>query len=128
MDDCIFCKIVSGEIPSKTVYKDDDLIAIMDINPSCDGHILIIPVKHYKTIFDLPDDLLIKTKELAEKLIPIINKATGYNGASLIYNYGDRQEVKHVHLHIIPDFKQSPLKSVDEVYNLVMDLKNEENN
>ena len=56
--DCIFCKIANKEINSNFVYEDDILMAIMDINPICDGHILIIPKKHYETVFDVPENIL----------------------------------------------------------------------
>ena len=114
--DCVFCKIINGDIPSKKVYEDDLVISIMDIDPICDGHILIIPKKHYTDIFELDNEIYshINTvaKDLTKKLMHNLDKAS----MTASYNYGDRQVVKHFHLHLLPDLDHGSKKSIDEVY------------
>ena len=72
MKDCIFCKIVNGDIPSMKVYEDDICLAYLDINPDSDGHTLIIPKKHYKDIYDIPSDTLLHIYETAKKLMDML--------------------------------------------------------
>ena len=118
--DCIFCKIAKKEIPSKFVFEDDTVMAIMDINPLCDGHILIIPKEHYATIFDAPKDILYHMVEVAKEITPKIYEKLGYQGCTYSINYGDKQEIKHLHMHVMPDFKESPKHSVEEIYDKLM--------
>ena len=102
--DCIFCKIVKGEIPAEKIYSDDNFIGILDINPEAEGHTLIIPKKHFKTILDTPNSLgnefLEAIKNVALKLAKD-KKADGFN---IIFNVNRLagQEVDHVHCHVIP--------------------------
>lgn len=103
-DDCLFCKIVSGEIPSEKVYEDDNFIGILDINPESEGHTLILPKKHFQTILDTPNSLgnefLEAIKIVALDLIKK-GKAGGFNIVFNTYKLAG-QEVEHVHAHIIP--------------------------
>lgn len=115
--DCIFCKIANKEIPSKFLYEDDTVMAIMDINPICDGHILVIPKDHYETIFDAPKDVLYHMTEVAKEVTTKIYDKLGYNGCTYSINYGDKQEIKHLHMHVMPDFKVPASESVDDIYN-----------
>lgn len=119
--DCIFCKIVNGDIPSKKIYEDELVIGILDINPHGDGHTLIIPKKHYEDYKEIPDDLLIHinkvTKVLSDKLENILHK----NSVTFVVNYMDAQAVKHYHKHIIPGFNKKLEYSVDEVYKNIME-------
>lgn len=125
MDDCIFCKIARKEINSNIVFEDEDFMVIMDINPVCDGHLLCIPKKHYKTVYDLPQNLLVKSYEIAYDMLEKIKKFNGIEGASFSYNYGAMQEILHVHMHIMPNFMLKPEKSIEEVYQILMDDNNE---
>lgn len=118
--DCIFCKIINKEIDSKVVYEDEIVTAFMDISPVCDGHILVIPKKHYVTVFDLPEDVLAHMYKVANKIGEKAMKVTGETGLSLSFNYGDKQVVKHVHLHILPNYEKKASKSIEEVYKLLM--------
>ena len=107
MEDCIFCKIVRGEIPAEKVLESANFIVIKDANPKTKGHSLVIPKKHYKTLLDVPDSLmgefLETAKEVAFKLLKE-NKAEGFN--LLMSNFEvAQQEVPHVHLHIVPRTK-----------------------
>ncbi len=119
--DCIFCEIAKKNIPSKCIYEDEIVMAIMDINPICDGHIIIIPKNHFDTVFDVPKETLNHMYAIAQKLTPIIMKALNEDGMTFSINYGSKQEIKHLHLHLLPDFKKVPLKTIDEVYELIME-------
>ena len=119
--DCIFCKIANKEIKSNFVYEDEIVMAIMDINPICDGHILVIPKNHFETVFDVPTDVLSHMYKTAEQLTYKVMNVTGEKGATLSFNYGDKQEIKHVHLHIMPNFKVPATKNVEEIHKLLME-------
>lgn len=100
--DCIFCKIVDGNIPSMKVYEDDLVLAYLDINPDSDGHTLIIPKKHYKDINDIPADLHAHIYNTSKMIMKKLEDKLGCTGFSLLQNNGSIQEVKHYHLHIKP--------------------------
>lgn len=114
--DCIFCKIVNGEIPCYKVYEDDKIISFLDINPNSPGHTLIIPKEHTKDINSISVDTLnyIMTKaiEISDILVDKLNA----DGFSLVQNNGICQEVKHFHLHIIPKYSKKNNMSVEEIY------------
>ena len=115
--DCIFCKIVKGEIPSKKIYEDDNVIAILDLHPACDGHTLIIPKKHYEDFMTLPNDELNNIMEAAKKLTPKLVECFNAKAFSLRLNYLDSQEIKHYHLHLLPDyFCRKPKLTQEEAY------------
>lgn len=102
--ECIFCKIANGEIPSKTLYEDDTVKVIMDINPVVDGHILVIPKKHYTDFMELDKDVINHILEVAKKLTPVLMDKLSKKSVTLLVNYGDDQSVKHFHLHLLPNF------------------------
>ncbi len=113
-ENCIFCKIIEGEIPAKKVYEDENFIAILDIKPKTDGHTLIIPKMHCKTILDIPitlgNELLEAVKNVSLDLIST-RKAEGVN---VVVNVGEisGQLVHHAHVHIIPRKKGDGLRSM----------------
>lgn len=108
-DDCIFCKIVSGEIPSRKIYEDEDVIAIMDLNPTSKGHSLIIPKEHYTDIYDIDEETAAKIMRTAKKLAIQMTKALGCDGFNLLQNNGAvaGQTMFHFHLHLIPRYKDA---------------------
>ena len=112
MEDCIFCKIVKGEIKSDIVYDDDNFIGILDINPIAEGHTLIIPKNHYRTILDMPSSLggevIDAIKKVSLKLMDE-GKAEGFNVVQS-NNEVAQQEVPHLHFHIVPRKKGDGLK------------------
>ena len=129
MDDCIFCKIVSNNIPSMKVYEDDLCLAYLDINPDSDGHTLIVPKIHYKDINDIPDEVLLHIYKTAKKVMKTLEEKLCCNGFSLIQNNGKIQEVKHYHLHIKPYYDDKKtieiikhkdlIKKAEDVYEII---------
>ena len=103
-EDCIFCKIIKGEIPSFTVYEDDSFKVILDRFPAAPGHVLIIPKTHYSDMFELSEEVAGKLYPLAKKIAARIKEVTGAEGINIVQNNGEvaGQSVYHFHLHIIP--------------------------
>lgn len=120
-NDCLFCKIVSGDIPSYKIYEDEIVIAFLDINPDSNGHTLIIPKKHYLDMNDIPLDTLTHIFKVAKELKNKLDKKLNTEGLTFIQNNGDIQEVKHFHLHLKPYYKNNEIKSVQEVYEILKD-------
>lgn len=104
---CIFCKIANGEIPSKTIYEDDDFRVILDLGPATKGHALILPKQHYPNLYELPDEVASKAMILAKKMAIKITKNLECEGFNLVQNNGELagQTVFHFHLHLIPRYK-----------------------
>lgn len=118
--DCLFCKIIKGELDCLKLYEDDDLIIILDAYPDCNGHTLIIPKLHISTFQDMPDDLLLKINEKAKEYSNILMNKIGKKALSIVINYGDSQVIKHYHMHLLPDFKSKVTMSREEVYSKIM--------
>ncbi len=106
--DCIFCKIANGEIPSASLYEDENFNVILDLGPATRGHALILPKKHYKDLEELPEELAEKAILLGKKLVPAMKKALPCDGVQLVQNNGEAagQTVFHYHLHLIPAYKK----------------------
>ena len=123
--DCIFCKIANGEIPSKKIYEDELVLVIMDVNPAVDGHILIIPKKHYEDYMNLNDNITIHIFNVAKKIGKQLISKLNVKSVTLLINYGDDQKVKHYHLHLLPEYGTSSTSkaknSIDENYKLLID-------
>lgn len=116
--DCLFCKIINGNIPSYTIYEDEYVKCFLDISPKSSGHTLIIPKKHFKDAYDLDNNYYVKIHETSKKIFEILDKTFKPDGYVLVQNNGMPQEVKHYHLHIIPTYENEPkFDSVEEVYN-----------
>ena len=110
-NNCIFCKILNKEIPSKVVYEDNDFLAFLDIAPATKGHVLILPKEHAKTMSELSDDKLSKILVLAKKIIEAMKKVHGFTDYNIVQNNGELagQTVGHYHLHLIPRYKKGEL-------------------
>lgn len=108
-DDCIFCKIAAGEIPSRKIYEDSDLIAIMDLNPTSKGHSLIMPKEHCTNIYDIDEDIAAKVMKTAKKLATKMTVALNCDGFNLLQNNGETagQTMFHFHMHLIPRYKDA---------------------
>ncbi len=105
MKDCLFCKIVEGSIPSRTVYEDDLIKVIMNINPATNGHLLVIPKEHMENIMDTKEDIIMHSiKVIKEKLYPLLKEKLNCEGLTLAQNNGLGQEIKHYHIHLIPRY------------------------
>lgn len=104
---CIFCKIANGEIPSKSIYEDEDFKVILDLGPATRGHALILPKEHASNLFELPDETAAKAMVLAKKLGKQMVDNLKADGLNLIQNNGETagQTVHHFHLHLIPRYQ-----------------------
>ncbi len=120
MNECIFCKILKGEIPSKKLYEDDKVIVIMDVNPKVDGHSLIIPMEHVMDFVTISDELLTHIYKVAREMTEILMTKLDASAITLGVNYGESQAVKHFHLHLLPNYTiKEASKSVDEIYDVL---------
>lgn len=101
---CIFCKIVGGEIPSSVVLETDALIAFLDVGPLADGHLLVIPKQHYTTLLDMPSEDCAQLAGALPQLGAALMAVTGAEGFNVLQNNGPvaGQAVDHVHFHLIP--------------------------
>ena len=107
-DDCIFCKLANGIIPTNAIYEDDDFKVILDLSPATRGHALILPKEHADNLFELPDETAKKLLPLAKKLANNMAQKLQMDGMNLVQNNGEvaGQTVMHFHLHMIPRYKE----------------------
>ncbi len=128
MDNCIFCKIIEGKIPSFTIYEDDIVKVFLDIDPSTNGDMLIIPKKHYTNILDIDKDTLCHIHLLIKDLYPKIKEKLHCDGLTISQNNEYSQEVLHYHLHVTPRYKddnckitynKNNLKKLEEIYDIL---------
>jgi len=126
MNDCIFCKIINNELPSKTIYEDEDIKVIMNINPSTNGHLLVLPKKHYVNILDIDEKFINDSfKIIRDKLYPLLKEKLNCEGLTVSENNFLGQEIRHFHIHVTPryqndladyDYNKELLIDIDEVY------------
>lgn len=109
-DDCIFCKIANGEIPSTTIYEDEKFRVILDLGPASKGHALILTKNHYKDVCELDAEVAAEVLPLASKIGTAMQKALGCVGFNVVQNNGEAagQTVFHFHTHIIPRYENGP--------------------
>lgn len=109
MSDCLFCKIVAGEIPSLKVYEDEHVFAFMDIMPLSKGHTLLVPKKHCQDLFEMPEDVAANLYKAAPKVANAIKAAFDPKGMNTVNNNGAfaGQSVFHYHLHLIPRYDEN---------------------
>lgn len=102
--DCIFCKIVAGEIPCFKLYEDEDTLSFMDINPANEGHALIITKEHWKNVYEIPDTLIAAVSVTAKKIAGAVEAKLSPDGINLIQCNGEgaAQSVEHFHMHVLP--------------------------
>ena len=103
---CIFCKIANGEIPSATLYEDEDFCVILDLGPATKGHALILPKNHFANLFEIPEDIEAKAFVLAQKMATKMKKVFDCDGFNIVQNNGTTagQTVFHFHIHLIPRY------------------------
>lgn len=107
MDNCIFCKIIAGDIPSATIYEDDKFKVILDRFPGNQGHALILPKEHYANIFEIDEDTASELFRLAVKVAKNMKNVLGFEALNVVQNNGSLagQTVHHFHLHLIPRYE-----------------------
>ena len=130
MSDCIFCKIANGEIPSATLYEDEDFRVILDLGPASKGHALILPKAHAANIYEISDDMAAKAMILAKKMATKMTEALKCDGFNIVQNNGEPagQTVFHFHMHLIPRYEGDqvgltwkPGTFTDEVKNEILE-------
>ena len=123
--DCIFCKIIEGSIPSYTIYEDELVKVFLDINPNTNGHCLIIPKKHRVTIDEVDSELMSHILKVIKEIRSLLKERLKIDGLTLVQNNDLGQDVKHVHFHLIPrykddnwkmNFSQESLKETSEIF------------
>ena len=115
-ENCIFCKLANGEIPTATLYEDEDFRVILDASPAAKGHALILPKEHYANLYELDDEVAAKVLVLAKKMITRLTDILGCDGYNIVQNNGEvaGQTVFHFHMHLIPRYKSDDNENVIE--------------
>lgn len=106
-DNCIFCKIINGEIPSHVLYEDEQFKVILDVNPATKGHALILPKEHYANLYELPEETAADAMKLAQRMMREMTEKLDCDGFNIVQNNGEAagQTVFHFHMHLIPRYK-----------------------
>lgn len=127
MSDCIFCKIANGEIPSATLYEDEDFRVILDLGPASKGHALILPKAHAANIYEISDDMAAKAMILARKMATKMTEALKCDGFNIVQNNGEPagQTVFHFHMHLIPRYEGDQVGITWKPGTLTDEVKNE---
>lgn len=127
-EDCIFCQIVAGDIPARTVYEDDDVLAFLDVNPLSKGHTLVIPKNHHATVNELPAELADALFGTVARLTDDVESAVDADGSNIGFNNGEAagQEVPHVHGHIVPRFDDDGGRPIHAVAGTRPDLSDDD--
>lgn len=107
MADCIFCKIIAGEIPSYTIYEDEEFKVFLDVNPASKGHALIVPKVHFADLYEIDEEVAARAMKLAKKLAVKMTDVLGCEGFNILQNNNEAagQTVFHFHIHLIPRYK-----------------------
>ncbi|MFT4882510.1 MAG: histidine triad (HIT) family protein [Natronomonas sp.] len=127
-EDCVFCQIIDGGIPARTVYEDDDVLAFLDANPLSRGHTLVIPKDHHERISDLPTADREAVFDTLGRLGPVVEEAVDADGVTVGMNDGEAagQEVPHVHGHLVPRFDGDGAGAVHTIFRSTADLSDDE--
>ena len=127
MSDCIFCKIANGEIPSATLYEDEDFRVILDLGPASKGHALILPKAHAANIYEISDDMAAKAMILAKKMATKMTEGLKCDGFNIVQNNGEPagQTVFHFHMHLIPRYEGDQVGITWKPGTLTDEVKNE---
>ena len=106
-NNCIFCKIANGDIPSRTIYENELFRVILDNGPATDGHALVLPKDHYANLFEIPADTAAEAMKTAQTVAAMLKEKLHADGLNLVQNNGETagQTVHHFHMHIIPRYK-----------------------
>ena len=127
-EDCIFCRIVDGEIPSRTVYENEHVLAFLDANPLTPGHTLVVPKAHHERLNDVPEDLAAELYAVLHDVVPAAEAAADAPASTVAFNNGEvaGQEVPHVHGHVIPRTAGDGGGPVHELFTETADLSEDE--
>lgn len=108
-DDCIFCKLANGDIPTNSIYEDDVVKVIFDASPAAPGHILILPKNHFDDVYSMDDETAAHVFKIAVKLSKAYRKALDFDGLNIVQNNGEAagQTVFHFHMHLIPRYQNA---------------------
>ncbi len=111
-DNCIFCKLANGIIPTNSIYEDDNFNVILDMSPATKGHALILPKNHYKNLYELPEEIAADVMKLAKKLAGEMTEKLNADGFNLVQNNNEvaGQTVFHFHMHLIPRYENDNQK------------------
>lgn len=132
-DDCIFCKILKGEIPSKKVYEDEKFIGILDVNPAARGHVIIISKNHAANVYELSEEDAKEAFVVAKRVATAVSKAYHPDGINILQNNGEAagQTVFHLHIHIVPRYQDDKVmiewepKEISDLDKVMEDIKKE---
>lgn len=126
-NDCIFCKLANGEIPTRTIYEDEDFRVILDAAPATRGHALILPKEHADNLYQLPEELAGKAFVLAKKQAASMVEKLGCQGFNIVQNNGEvaGQTVFHFHIHLIPRYTEDGQGSFWEPQHFTDDMLDE---
>jgi histidine triad (HIT) family protein len=110
--DCIFCKVIAGEIPGQIVDSDDRTITVMDINPATRGHVVVIPREHSKDLLSVSDEDLVSTMHAVRRIVERMRETLAPAGFNVLNNMGRAawQSIFHFHVHVIPRYEDDPLQ------------------
>lgn len=113
-DNCIFCKLANGVIPTNSIYEDEDFNVILDASPATKGHALILPKEHFANVFEIDEDILAKASKLAKKIVTHEKEVLGCDGYNILQNNGEvaGQTVFHYHMHLIPRYEEGNSKDI----------------
>ncbi len=113
-DNCIFCKLANGVIPTNSIYEDDEFNVILDASPATKGHALILPKEHFANVFEIDEDTLAKASKLAKKIVTHEKEILGCDGYNILQNNGEvaGQTVFHYHMHLIPRYEEGNSKDI----------------
>ena len=115
VDNCLFCKIVKGEVPCTKVYEDEDVLAFLDISQTTIGHTLVIPKEHFDNFLFVPKDLLGKVFSATQKIAQALVMGLGAKGVNILVNTNEiaGQTIMHFHVHVIPRYSSDDLIKID---------------
>jgi histidine triad (HIT) family protein len=127
-EDCIFCQIIAGDVPSFTVYEDEHVKAFLDANPLSKGHTLVIPKEHHERLADLPPEEAAPFYEALHRLVPAVQEAVDAPGCNVGINDGAAagQEVPHSHYHIVPRYEGDGGGAMHSIIRTLPELEDDE--
>jgi histidine triad (HIT) family protein len=128
MDDCIFCGIVAGEVPSHTVYESETAYAFLDVNPLARGHTVVVPRDHHERVGDLPGEAAGGLFRAISDVVPAVEAAVDAPASTVAFNNGEAagQEIPHTHCHVVPRFPGDGAGAVHSLFAATADLSDEE--